>query len=77
MVFLKGFVDVFTLLWFQCFYPIDEIQDLTDNVQLRWPGIEPGSTPWKGAMLATIPPSPQKHENMFTAASVANNSEAF
>ena len=25
--------------------------------QLRWPGIEPGSTAWKAAMLTTIPPS--------------------
>ena len=24
---------------------------------LRWPGIEPGSTAWKAAMLATIPPT--------------------
>ena len=24
---------------------------------LRWPGIEPGSTAWKAAMLTTIPPS--------------------
>ena len=23
---------------------------------LRWPGIEPGSTAWKAAMLTTIPP---------------------
>ncbi len=25
---------------------------------MRWPGIEPGSTAWKAAMLATIPPKP-------------------
>ena len=25
---------------------------------MRWPGIEPGSTAWKAAMLTTIPPSP-------------------
>ena len=24
---------------------------------LRWPGIEPGSTAWKAAMLTIIPPS--------------------
>ena len=24
---------------------------------LRWPGIEPGSTAWKAAMLTTIPPT--------------------
>ncbi len=24
---------------------------------MRWPGIEPGSTAWKAAMLATIPPT--------------------
>ena len=26
--------------------------------EVRWPGIEPGSTAWKAAMLTTIPPSP-------------------
>ena len=25
---------------------------------MRWPGIEPGSTAWKAAMLTTIPPTP-------------------
>ena len=25
---------------------------------MRWPGIEPGSTAWKAAMLTTIPPAP-------------------
>ena len=25
--------------------------------QLRWPGIEPGSTAWKATMLTTIPPT--------------------
>ncbi len=24
---------------------------------MRWPGIEPGSTAWKAAMLTIIPPS--------------------
>ena len=24
---------------------------------LRWPGIEPGSTAWKAAMLTIIPPT--------------------
>ncbi len=24
---------------------------------MHWPGIEPGSTAWKAAMLATIPPT--------------------
>lgn len=28
------------------------------KVSLRWPGIEPGSTAWKAAMLTTIPPTP-------------------
>ena len=28
---------------------------------LRWPGIEPGSTAWKAAMLTTIPPTPVKY----------------
>ena len=27
------------------------------GVLLRWPGIEPGSTAWKAAMLTTIPPT--------------------
>ena len=30
------------------------------KIHLRWPGIEPGSTAWKAAMLTTIPPSLQK-----------------
>ena len=25
---------------------------------VRWPGIEPGSTAWKAAMLAFTPPTP-------------------
>ena len=25
--------------------------------KLRWPGIEPGSTAWKAAMLTIIPPT--------------------
>lgn len=29
---------------------------------LRWPGIEPGSTAWKAAMLTTIPPSPPEYK---------------
>ena len=35
---------------------------------LRWPGIEPGSTAWKAAMLTTIPPT-QTHffrANLYT-----------
>ena len=28
-----------------------------DIKDLRWPGIEPGSTAWKAAMLTTIPPT--------------------
>ena len=24
---------------------------------LRWPGVEPGSTAWKAAMLTAIPPT--------------------
>ena len=27
------------------------------KVGLRWPGVEPGSTAWKAAMLTTIPPT--------------------
>ena len=27
---------------------------------MRWPGIEPGSTAWKAAMLTTIPPTHTK-----------------
>ena len=30
---------------------------------VRRPGIEPGSTAWKAAMLTTIPPTP--HENTY------------
>ncbi|RXN35923.1 hypothetical protein ROHU_003401 [Labeo rohita] len=28
-----------------------------DPEEMRWPGIEPGSTAWKAAMLTTIPPT--------------------
>ena len=33
------------------------------NKMVRRPGIEPGSTAWKAAMLTTIPPTP--HENTY------------
>ncbi len=33
---------------------------VSDEKHLRWPGIEPGSTAWKAAMLTTIPPTPVK-----------------
>ena len=26
-------------------------------ILLRWPGVEPGSTAWKAAMLTAIPPT--------------------
>ncbi len=28
-----------------------------EDSEMRWPGIEPGSTAWKAAMLAIIPPT--------------------
>ena len=28
---------------------------MTIKNRLRWPGVEPGSTAWKAAMLTTIP----------------------
>lgn len=33
---------------------------------LRWPGIEPGSTAWKAAMLTTIPPTPHRRDGAHT-----------
>ena len=27
------------------------------KMRLRWPGVEPGSTAWKAAMLTAIPPT--------------------
>lgn len=33
---------------------------------LRWPGIEPGSTAWKAAMLTTIPPTPHRQQGART-----------
>ena len=35
------------------------VQDKNEGKKtlLRWPGIEPGSTAWKAAMLTTIPPT--------------------
>ncbi len=38
---------------------IHEKSEKNENSQktLRWPGIEPGSTAWKAAMLTIIPPT--------------------
>ena len=30
---------------------------MREEKNMRWPGIEPGSTAWKAAMLTIIPPS--------------------
>ena len=37
----------------------DKEQNLQVKIksELRWPGIEPGSTAWKAAMLTAIPPT--------------------
>ena len=37
---------------------IVEIKRKRKIKSVRWPGIEPGSTAWKAAMLTTIPPTP-------------------
>ena len=37
---------------------IVEIKRKRKMKSVRWPGIEPGSTAWKAAMLTTIPPTP-------------------
>ena len=36
---------------------------MENNIEkkVRRPGIEPGSTAWKAAMLTTIPPTPRCH----------------
>ena len=36
---------------------VKQIVDLCEVKMLRWPGIEPGSTAWKAAMLTIIPPT--------------------
>ena len=33
------------------------LQHQPEPKEMRWPGIEPGSTAWKAAMLTTIPPT--------------------
>ncbi len=39
------------------FRKIKESDVSYDEKKLRWPGIEPGSTAWKAAMLTIIPPT--------------------
>ena len=34
-----------------------EKKSYSKQIEMRWPGIEPGSTAWKAAMLTTIPPT--------------------
>ena len=36
-------------------------EEINKNKMVRRPGIEPGSTAWKAAMLTTIPPTPQEN----------------
>ena len=33
------------------------LQHQPEPKEMRWPGIEPGLTAWKAAMLTTIPPT--------------------
>ena len=47
---------------------IHEYSDIMKKFNMRCPGIEPGSTAWKAAMLTTIPTlldgkTPQKSES--------------
>ena len=42
-------------LKFRFFFSRNEIK--IKRLTMRWPGIEPGSTAWKAAMLTTIPPT--------------------
>ena len=35
----------------------DSLIPLSLKISLRWPGVEPGSTAWKAAMLTAIPPT--------------------
>ena len=32
---------------------------------MRWPGVEPGSTAWKAAMLTAIPPTLDVQYNLY------------
>ena len=38
-------------------YGVKIVTSVMKKMALRWPGIEPGSTAWKAAMLTTIPPT--------------------
>ena len=55
------------ILFMNTFSSVKIIKDMADkdlssrNGLLRWPGIEPGSTAWKAAMLTTIPPTHGQH----------------
>ena len=40
------------------FFQVRLINTMSKNQKLRRPGIEPGSTAWKAAMLTIIPPTP-------------------
>ncbi len=39
---------------------------------VRWPGIEPGSTAWKAAMLAFTPPTPNYRKLCLFAIYIVN-----
>ena len=34
---------------------------------MRWPGVEPGSTAWKAAMLTAIPPTLDNSQDLFVS----------
>ena len=44
---------------------IHEYSDIMKKIDMRCPGIEPGSTAWKAAMLTTIPTSLTDEERTY------------
>ena len=44
----------------------DALISVRKGLPLRWPGIEPGSTAWKAAMLTTIPPTLHRWDGAHT-----------
>ena len=58
----RGFLKAFKALVFRHQKKMGEKKP---KKYVRWPGIEPGSTAWKAAMLTTIPPTLEQ-ENKVT-----------
>ena len=53
----QGHYGRFSLRYLIFLLLLNKNTDLCKKKCLRWPGVEPGSTAWKAAMLTVIPPS--------------------